>query len=177
MFAAWLRGGLRKIRIHHNHLTQIHRSRPRPRRRRFCFILFPFSFSSPCSVLYWQPATNIEIKCLFCILFWRMASAKIIYAASGVSFACATPMPPSKEEIVQPTYLPTSVSFSPSLSLPGLPASQKQMTAMGTTTNETHKNTLKVFTFDLEKIIHFRANKKPKQQQKQQQKQPALACG
>lgn len=63
------------------------------------------------------------------------------------------------------------------LSLPGLPASQKQMTAMGTTTNETHKNTLKVFTFDLEKIIHFRANKKPKQQQKQQQKQPALACG
>lgn len=64
-----------------------------------------------------------------------------------------------------------------SLSLSGLPASQKQMTAMGTPTNETHKNTLKVFTFDLEKIIHFRANKKPKQQQKQQQKQPALACG
>lgn len=115
MFAAWLRGGLRKIRIHHNHLTQIHRSRPRRPRRRFCFILFPFSFSSPCSVLYWQPATNIEIKCLFCILFWRMASAKIIYAASGVSFACATPMPPWKEEIVQPTYLPTSVSFSSSL--------------------------------------------------------------
>lgn len=49
-----------------------------------------------------------------------------------------------------------------SLSHSGLPASEKQMTAMGTTTNETHKNTLKVFTFDLEKIIHFRANKKPK---------------
>lgn len=96
-----------------------------------------------------------------------MASAKIIYAASGVSFACATPMPPSKEEIVQRTYFPSSLPFS--LSLSGLPASEKQMTAMGTTTNETHKNTLRVFTFDLEKIIHFRANKKPKQQQKQQQ--------
>lgn len=77
-----------------------------------------------------------------------------------------------KEDIVQPTYLPPS--RSPHHVPPG---AQKQMTAMGTTTNETHKNTLKVFTFDLEKIIRFRANKKPKQQPKQQQKQPALACG
>lgn len=73
------------------------------------------------------------------------ASAKIIYAASGVSFACATP--------------PAASS----------PPATSQMTAMGTTTNEIHKNTLKVFTFDLKKIIHFRANKKPKQQPQQQQ--------